>query len=76
MQTAQSSSEICALCYACFDILHLNGRDLLELPLAKRLEILARVVTRDPHKLEIAEQWPVQSMEGIAGRLSSLTEAG
>jgi DNA ligase D-like protein (predicted ligase) len=37
--------------YIAFDLLHLNGRDLVDRPLSDRREKLARIITNSPHLL-------------------------
>ena len=59
------------LCYAVFDVLLVDGRVLLDRPLAERCEVLARVVAPVPHALEVVPHRAADTLDAVARALDA-----
>ena len=59
------------LCYAVFDVLLVDGRVLLEEPLAQRCAVLARIVTPAPHELEVVAHRAADTLAAVAAALDA-----
>ena len=57
------------LCFVVFDIVHLNGRDLLELPLSSRLQVLSEHISETKHAFEMATRFPVKTAADVLSKL-------